>query len=190
VVTSHNKAGVALVPATDDLLVAYANYDAVIDIEGKTPGTVPNRDDSTIKVIIKDQSISSSRDTIYTTLSCSESHDVVQTVTLVETTNTSGIYISTVISKTEGSAVNDGTLQCNSRDKIKVTYKDPVYGDVKELQVLFDAPITDAIRSFANKRLNRIPNPTMDFSGCDAKGRRTKFPAHPGTGAAHGPEKQ
>jgi fibro-slime domain-containing protein len=144
VVTSHNKAGAPLATATDDLLVAYANKDAVIQVEGK-PGAVPTREDTTIKITVTDQSISSVRDTIYTTLSCSESHDVVQNVMLIETTNVSGVYVSTIISKSEGPALDDGGLQCNARDNIKVTYKDPVYGDGKEVNILIDKPVTTRI---------------------------------------------
>ncbi|MEO6095394.1 MAG: fibro-slime domain-containing protein [Fibrobacteria bacterium] len=144
VVSSHDKAGDSLGAATDDLLVAYDNKIAVIEVEGK-PGTLPNRADSTIKVTITDQNFSSVRDTIYTTLSCSESHDVVQTVMLIETTEISGVYVSTLITKTEGPASNDGALQCNSRDNIKVSYQDPVYRDVKEIQVLIDNPVTTRV---------------------------------------------
>ncbi len=147
VVASHNKVGTGPGPGpvTDDLLVAYANKDAIVTIEGKDPGVEPTRKDSILRVIVKDQSISSAIDTLYSTLSCSESKDVVVNVMLIETSATSGIYQSTIISKTEGAVVSDGVLQCNSTDIIKATYKDPVYQDTKVVQVLIESPVTTRI---------------------------------------------
>ncbi|MDQ3000427.1 MAG: fibro-slime domain-containing protein [Fibrobacterota bacterium] len=147
VVTSHNKGGGNLLQVTDDLLVAYGNKDAVIEIEGgKGPTIQPTREDTVIKITVKDQSISSTIDTLYVTTSCTESKDQVLNVMLIETAPTSGIYVTKFLSKSEGAKVDgDGVLQCGSRDFLKVSYKDPVYGDPKEIEVLIDKPVTPKI---------------------------------------------
>ena len=141
--TSHNKTGGAQGIITDELLVAYGNQDPVIGIEGPNgPGLAVGRDDQGVKITIKDQSLSSQRDTLYATLSCTESKDVVVNVMLIEKADKPGEYESVIISKSEGATVVDGTLQCQSRDFVKVSYKDPVYGDVKEVQVPIDKQVT------------------------------------------------
>ncbi|MDB5048556.1 MAG: hypothetical protein JWO30_1627 [Fibrobacteres bacterium] len=143
---AHNNVGVASLSATDDLLVAFGNQDPVIGIEGPGgPGVQINRDDPGVKITIKDQSISSARDTLYATLSCTENKDVVVNVMLIEKADKPGEYESVILSKSEGASVVDGVLQCQPKDFIKVTYKDPVYGDVKEVQVLIDNPVTSKL---------------------------------------------
>ncbi|HKP95553.1 MAG TPA: fibro-slime domain-containing protein [Fibrobacteria bacterium] len=143
-VPTHNKAGVIGGPATDELQVAYDNQDPILGIEGPNgQGTVPHRDDTGVKITIKDQSLSSARDTLYATLSCTESKDVVVNVMLIEKADKPGEYESIILSKSEGALVqDDGVLQCLSRDYVKVTYKDPVYGETKETSVLIDKPVT------------------------------------------------
>ncbi len=142
VVTSHNKAGGNLTPATDNLLVAYPNQDPVITVEGpKGTGVQITREDVGIKVTIKDQSISSAKDTLFAVLSCTETGDKVN-ILVIEKDGAPGTYETVIISKSEGALVVDGILQCKSTDNIKVVYADPVYGDPKTVLVLIDAPVT------------------------------------------------
>ena len=143
-VTSHNKNGDPSAVVFDDLLVAYPNQDPKIDVEGpKGPGIQISRNDSTLIVTIKDQSISTAKDTLYFTMSCSESKDVIVNVMAVETSP--GVYVSSIVSKTEGALVVDNVLQCKSRDIIKISYDDPVYKDNKTIEVLLDNPKTPRI---------------------------------------------
>lgn len=145
-VASHNNAGAAQPNVSDDLLVAYGNQDPEVGIEGPGgPDVQITREDPGVKITIKDQSFSSDRDTLYATLSCSESKDVVVNVMLIEKADKPGEYESVILSKTEGATIQDGVLQCNSRDFIKATYKDPVYGENKEISVLIDNPVTTRI---------------------------------------------
>ena len=143
-VTSHNKSGTGSTVAADDLLVAYANKDAVVSIDPPGgPGVQITRTDSGVKITVVDQNISSARDTLYADLSCTESGDKVARVMLLEklpATNPA-TYESVIISKSEGTAIVDGVLQCKAKDNIKVTYTDPVYGDTKTIQVLIDGPV-------------------------------------------------
>jgi fibro-slime domain-containing protein len=146
VVTGHSKDGTVLGQAVDNLLVAYSNKVPEIIIEGKDPGTKPTREDTVITITVKDQDLSNARDTLYTTLSCTESKDVFLNLMLIETGANTGVYQSTVISKSEGAQVsNDGILQCLSRDNIKLTYKDPVYQDTKEGQEPLDRAVTTSL---------------------------------------------
>ncbi len=144
-VTSHTKTGADFTTVSADLLVAYPNQDAQITLEGSQgPGVQVVRGDTSVKIIIHDQSLSSGKDTLYATLSCTESKDFL-TVRLIEKDGEPGTYVSEVISKSEGAVVVDGTLQCKSRDYIKVSYTDIVYGSPTEIQVLLDSPVTTRI---------------------------------------------
>jgi len=141
-VNSHDKGGTETGTVFADLLVAYPNQDAQIGLEGpKGPGAQIDRDDASVKITIKDQSFSSGTDTLYATLSCSESKDLLN-VMLIEKSGTPGTYESAVIPKSEGASVADAKLQCLSRDYLKVSYRDPVYGDLASIQVLLDNPVT------------------------------------------------
>jgi len=142
-VTSHTKAGVAGPKATDDLLVANPNLFPVIDIQGGGgPGVPVKRIDSTIVVIIKDQSLSPAIDTITFDVSCSGSRDAISQVVAIETDSGSGVYKSVIITKSEGAAVGDSKLQCSSHDVIVVTYPDPVYPDIRKYQTDINEPVT------------------------------------------------
>jgi fibro-slime domain-containing protein len=142
VVPAHNKTGAAFGSTSDDLLVAYGNENPVIGIEGPGgPGVQITRDDPGVKITIKDQSLSTGTDTLYATLNCTESHDIVANVMLVEKPGKPGEYESVLISKSEGASLVDGVLQCQSKDYVKVTYQDPVYGDTKETQILIDKSV-------------------------------------------------
>jgi fibro-slime domain-containing protein len=142
-VISHNKAGGALTPTTDVVLVAYPNLNPEITIDGPGgPGVKITREDNGVLITIKDQSISTAIDTLYANLSCTESTDKVARVMLIEKADAPGTYVSVLISKSEGTAIVDGVLQCKSTDNIKVVYTDPVYEDVKTVLVLIDAPVT------------------------------------------------
>lgn len=151
VVTSHSKTGTALTQAKDNLLVAYANKVPQIIIDGGTPGTKPTREDTAITITVIDQDLSSAIDTLYTTLSCTDSKDAFLNLMLIETGPNTGIYKSQVISKSEGAKVSDdGILFCLSRDNIKVVYKDPVYPDTKEEQVPIDRAVDTRIHYSTN----------------------------------------
>lgn len=106
-----------------------------LKIEGGTPGVAPTREDSVVKARFRGQSLSGARDTVFVDLSCTESKDMVFNVALVETSVKSGIYESALIPKKEGPAAADPFLQCRSLDIIKLTYRDPVYQDVRETLV-------------------------------------------------------
>ena len=151
-VASHTKSGAPGPAVTDNVLVAYPNLDPVIGVESpKGPSVQVSRGDTLIKITIKDQSISSARDTLYATLSCSESKDMVVNVMLIEKADAPGQYESVFLSKSEGAQVVDGVLQCKSKDFVKVTYQDPVYGDPKTFQVLIDNPVSTAIKFTATE---------------------------------------
>lgn len=153
VVVSHNKAGAAGNPAFDDLLVAYPNQDAVITIEGpKGPGVPVTRSDTGITVTLKGPSLSSAIDTLYGTLTCSESKDLYANVRLIEIAGTPGTYKTEVISKSEGAAVVDGKLQCSSPDNIHFKFTNPVYGGITEVVV----PLNEAVPT----RLYFVPSAT------------------------------
>jgi fibro-slime domain-containing protein len=151
VVMGHSKTGSPLTQAKDNLLVAYSNKVPEIIIDGKEPGVKPTREDTSIIITVIDQNLSNARDTLYTTLSCTESKDVFLNLMLIETGANTGIYKSKVISKSEGAQVSgDLTLQCLSRDNIKITYKDPVYQDTKEEQVPIDRAVDTRIYFSSN----------------------------------------
>ena len=151
VVMGHSKTGTALTQVTDNLLVAFSNKVPVITIDGGVPGTKPTREDTIVTVTITDQDFSNAIDTLYTTLSCTESNDVFLNLMLIETGANTGIYQSKVLSKSEGARIStDGILQCFSRDNIKVSYKDPVYGDTKEEQVPLDKAVDPRIYFSSN----------------------------------------
>ena len=144
---SHSKAGIAGAAVTDNVQVAYPNLDPLIGVESpKGPSVQIGRSDTLLKITIKDQSLSSARDTLYATLSCSESKDIIVNVMLIEKADAPGQYESVFLSKSEGAQVVDGVLQCKSKDYIKVTYQDPVYGDPKTVQVLIDNPVTTGLK--------------------------------------------
>ena len=146
-VTSHTKAGADAKPATDNVLVAWPNQEPVINVEGPGgPSVEVTRGDTLIRVTIKDQSLSSARDTLYVTLSCTESKDLVLNVMLIEKADAPGQYESVFLSKSEGATLTDGVLQCLTRDNIRVTYQDPVYKDNRSWQVLIDNPVATAIK--------------------------------------------
>jgi fibro-slime domain-containing protein len=145
VVIPHNKNGTQIPssPVKDDLLVAYPDKVASPQIEGPNgPGVVIKRVDDSIKVIIKEQSISSALDTLYTSLSCTKSGDKVVNIMLIETAPSSGEYVSKFISKSEGALIVDGILQCSSTDNIKLDYRDPAYGIETNILVPIDEPVT------------------------------------------------
>lgn len=108
-----------------------------LKIEGGTRGVAPTREDSVVKARFRGQSLSSARDTFFADLSCTESKDAIFNVALIETSAKSGVYESDPIPKQEGPAVADPFLQCLSIDVVKLTYRDPVYGDVQEFLVPF-----------------------------------------------------
>src|SRR5690606_27456664 len=111
-------------------------------IGSKGPGEAIPRSDTGITVIIKDQSLSSARDTLYATLSCVESKDAVVNLRLIETDSASGQYVSEIISKSEGAAIVDGKLQCRDKDYARVTYEDPVFiGPPKVVDVPIQSPV-------------------------------------------------
>ncbi len=146
-VQSHTKSGSPVGPlAFDDLLVAYPNLDGNLKIvvPGKTTTGV-DRADTLIQVIAQMQSLSSAKDTLYATLSCSESKDQVVNVMLIEKDVASGTYESKIISKTEGAVFADGVLQCKPSDVIIGSVKVPPYNDTKEIRVVIDNPVTTTL---------------------------------------------
>jgi len=145
-VTSHNKQGSDLIPATDDLLVAYPNQDADLNVNGSRNTNVTiARDDPGLKITLLDQSLSAAKDTLYVSVRCTESKDGLANVMLIETDAGSGRYESAVIPKAEGAANADGVLQCLSRDEVKVSYDDPVYGNHLDVQAMIDDPVATRV---------------------------------------------
>jgi hypothetical protein len=141
-VISHNKAGGALTPTTNVVLVAYPNLNPEITIDGPgASGVKISSEDKGVVITIKDQSISSAIDTLYATLSCTESADKIARVMLIEKAGSPGTYESILISKSEGPAIVNGALECKAADKIKVVYTDPVYEDVKTTEILVKSPL-------------------------------------------------
>lgn len=144
----HAKSGAKqTVPVTDDMLIAAPNETPSISIEGSgSPNSVTlKRTDTSITVIIKDQNLSPVPDTLYFTVSCSQSRDVLVEMMAVETGANTGIYQSFPIPKAEGSAAGDKVLQCLSRDAAVVSYTDPVYKDTKKDQKDISEPVTPTL---------------------------------------------
>ena len=165
-VTSHAKDGAPAALASDDLLVAYPNQDAVIKINGPGGDSVSvSRNDSTLIITIKDQSISTAKDTLYFNLSCAQSKDVIVNVMAIETSP--GVYVSTIIGKTEGALLVDNVLQCKDRDLIRVSYDDPVYKDNKIVEVLLDNPVTARLyfssKADGSDEITRVDDLSSDF---------------------------
>lgn len=143
VVATHTKSGSALGSVTDNISIAYDDEDPDIDIVGpKGPGVKIVRTDTELLVTIDDQSISSAQDTIYATLSCTESKDIVANLMLIEKAGSPGQYESFLISKSEGAVIADGILQCKSKDFAKISYEDVVSKVVKEVIVIIDSPVS------------------------------------------------
>jgi hypothetical protein len=181
VVTSHSKSGSALVQVSDDLLSASPNRDALLTVGTPQNADIPpNAADTAFRIELTDQSLSEARDTLSVSASCTESKDVLINLYVIESTNVSGHYFSGLILKSTGVAIVDGMLQCNARDVLKVSYKDPVYGDIKTFSVAFDEPI--AVFSPGSPRKahpkGRLHIATPDLIGFDARGRPSR-PARP-----------
>lgn len=150
-VASHDKLGTAGSLVSDAVEVAYPDQEAVLGLEGtRGPGAAIGRDEGSIRVTLKDQSFSDGIDTLHADLSCGESRDRVADVLLIEKSGEPGTYVSVDVPKAEGAAIADGTLQCSARDMIKAGYADPVYGGMKEVQVLLDEPISMNLRFSRN----------------------------------------
>jgi fibro-slime domain-containing protein len=134
-------------PVTDDLQIAAPDENPSISIEttGGPNNPTLKRTDTSITVIITDQSLSPVPDTLYFNISCTGSHDAIIEMMAVETGPNTGIYESSPISKTEGAAGNDKILQCLSRDFARVTYTDPVYKDVKNVEKEITEPVAPTL---------------------------------------------
>ncbi|GEM_PF-2829258 len=175
-VTSHDKAGNPASKATANLLVAYLDQDATLTLEGPGgPSVAISRGDSTLKITLKDQSISSGKDTVFARVSCLGSKDQVSNVMLIETDATSGQYLSGNIKKAEGGKVNDNILQCLSTDEIKVTYTDSVYNETKEVRAPVSNPVTTRVY------FTPTASSTIEFSSVsqrDAKNFYIQISAH------------
>jgi fibro-slime domain-containing protein len=149
----HLKSGTKqTVPAVDDLLIAAPDETPRIDIEGPggTNGITLKRTDDSIIIVIKDQSLSPVPDTLYFNLSCTGSHDAMVQMMAIETGPNTGIYRSVAIPKTEGGLVDDKILQCQSRDFVKVSYTDPVYGPPFNVEKEITEPVTTTLVYAAN----------------------------------------
>lgn len=165
--TSHDKSGAPLTQVSDDLLVAYPNQGAEITIEGSGGPNVPiKRTDTGITVTITDQSLSTAKDTLYFNVSCSGSHDGLVNIMAVETAANSGIYQSSVISKAEGAAnASDAKLECLSHDFVRVSYTDPVYDSIKNVEREINEPMQPRV-SFSSDPAGA--NPITVVSDADA----------------------
>jgi hypothetical protein len=143
-VASHGKLGNSNPSVSDAVQVASPDKDAILALEGPAgKGSLPIRTDAGLRITLKDQSLSSGTDTLRADLRCAESHDVLGAVLLIETDP--GTYVSALIPKAEGQAADDGVLQCLSRDLIKASYQDPVYGGIREVEVLLDNPVSMSV---------------------------------------------
>ena len=117
---------------------------------GTTPGAVIlKRTDTEVTIIIKDQSQSPVRDTLYFNLSCTGSKDGIVQMMAIETGPNTGIYESVPVPKAEGGAVDDKILQCLSRDFVKVNYTDVVYDSIKNVEKEINEPVKPTL-SFAS----------------------------------------
>lgn len=138
-VSAHDKSGASLGSVSDELLVAVPDKSARLELEGsKGPGVAIGRDDTELRLLLAEQSLSSARDTLTAVLRCLESGDALSRVLLIEKADSPGVYVSMPVAKSEGKAQADAALQCASRDQIKAVYQDPVYGGEKEVLVTFE----------------------------------------------------
>jgi hypothetical protein len=131
-VTPHDNAGAAATPdAQDNLVIAYPDQPPVIVIRDTSGGDVKRKTDE-VAIIIKDQPVSKSGNpTITATVSCAQSGDKVDNVTLVW----DGTQYVAKPPVAKGELVSgspdksDALLACRETDVLTVTYTDPVYGD-------------------------------------------------------------
>lgn len=117
--------------ARAELIVANQNQTAVLKGWDQDKGTdsVPTRFTKTLTVEIRDQSLTEGVvDTLSATLSCKSDNVQVQ---LIEVSP--GIYQVKDVQKSEGAPTGgDRILSCAVEDILKISYTDPVYGDLVE----------------------------------------------------------
>lgn len=146
-VTPHKNNGDATTPAvTAKLTIAYPNQDPEIIIRDTSGGDV-TRPTTKVVVVIKDQPVSTSGSpTITAVAECLHTGDLIQNVTLVW--NGKDAYVAVPpIDKQEGGNVDksDLKLTCDPGDVLRITYKDPVYGDTRTNQAVWSDDRTSKI---------------------------------------------
>jgi fibro-slime domain-containing protein len=137
----HDKNGAVEVTKSITATVSVAYPDApskLVIKSGDNDTATIDRKTTSLIIEVNDQSMSSVVDTIFATVTCSKSGDVVSNIRLIEVAP--GKYQSGPLVKTEGPAAVDNILSCLSEDGIKGTYVDRLNpNDKSEVNI----PITD-----------------------------------------------
>lgn len=140
-VREHESNGDPSRNVTANLKVANPNSTSVITVTDPDNDSLPiSRSTKGLEIVIRDESKSSTVDTIIAEVSCVNSGDKVSNVRLIETSPGSGVYTAATIPKNEGAATPDNILSCASNDVVKVTYNDVVHTTDRN-EVTY--PITD-----------------------------------------------